>query len=209
MPRRALVIALAALAWFAVLLQFSITVRSAMDSGRGVAGGIVIFLGYFTILTNLLVCISLTMPLIAPSSSLGKFFSRPEVTAGIAVSILFVGLAYHLLLRNDWNPRGAQKLADVLLHYVIPALYLLYWWFDSPKSALRWTHPMVWGVYPTLYLVYALIRGAILGSYPYPFIDAASIGYGQTMINSVGLLIAFIALGFLLVALGRQRGRAT
>jgi hypothetical protein len=95
----------------------------------------------------------------------------------------------------------------VLLHYVIPALYLFHWWFDSPKDALRFTHPIVWGVYPTLYLVYALIRGAILGSYPYPFIDAAGIGYGQIMMNSVGLLIAFMALGFLLVALGRHWGR--
>jgi hypothetical protein len=106
-----------------------------------------------------------------------------------------------------WNPQGAHLLADVLLHYVVPILYVLYWWFEYSKVPLRWMHPLVWSVYPTTYLVYALIRGSIVGSYPYPFIDAAHLGYGRTMLNSVGLLLAFIALGFLFLALNRARQR--
>jgi len=52
-----------------------------------------------------------------------------------------------------------------------------------------------------------LIRGRIIGSYPYFFIDAAAIGYGRTLINGVGLLCAFIALGLMLVGLSRMRRR--
>ncbi|HTB90884.1 MAG TPA: hypothetical protein VK743_23140, partial [Steroidobacteraceae bacterium] len=66
---RALVIALAALAWFGVLLQLFVTLHSNIENGKGVVIGLVSFLGYFTILTNLLVCISLTLPLVAPSSA--------------------------------------------------------------------------------------------------------------------------------------------
>jgi len=207
-PRRStFVIALAGLAWFSVLLQCCLSLLAAAQSGNTLVSGMVSFLGYFTVLTNLLVCISLTLPLTAPATPLGKFFSRSDVTAGVATSIAFVGLAYHFLLRNSWNPQGLQWIATVLLHYVVPVLYLLHWWFDSRKTPLRWIIPVIWGIYPTLYLVYALIRGRIIGSYPYSFIDAAAIGYGQTLLNGIGLLFAFIVLGLLVAALDRARGR--
>jgi hypothetical protein len=205
-PRRGMAIGLAALAWLSILLQCFISLQSAILSGKSAASGIVGFLGYFTVLTNLLVCISLTAPLIS-GSSVGKFFSRGDETAGVATSILFVGLAYHFLLRNTWNPEGLQLLATSLLHYLIPVLYLLHWWFNSARAALYWVQPVIWGAYPTAYLVYALIRGRIIGSYPYFFIDAAAIGYGRTLINGVGLLCAFIALGLMLVGLSRMRRR--
>jgi hypothetical protein len=201
------IVALTALTWFAVLLQLFISVSSAVMSGRGFASGIIGFLGFFTILTNLLVCFSLTMPLIAPSSASGRFFARPEVIAGVATSILFVGLAYYFLLSRTWDPQGLQLLATVLLHYVIPVLYLFYWWLTASKDTLRFSHAVIWGAYPTAYLVYALIRGKILDSYPYTFIDAGRIGYGQTLINGVGLLLAFIAIGLILVGLSRMDRR--
>ena len=205
---KTLVIALAALAWFGVLLQMYLSLHSAMENGKGIVGGIVSYFGYFTILTNFLVCISLTMTLVAPASSPGRYFARSDVTAGVATSILFVGLAYHLLLRNVWNPQGLNLLANDLLHYVTPILFLAYWWFYSPKGALRWIYPVIWGLYPTVYLMYVLIRGTIIGNYPYGFIDPHAIGYQRTMVNAVGLLIAFIVLGLFLVALGRIQRRA-
>jgi hypothetical protein len=94
-------------------------------------------------------------------------------------------------------------VANDLLHYVTPAVCVLYWWFAVPKSSLRWVHPFWWGLYPTLYLVYALIRGAIIQSYPYGFIDAGVLGYQRTFVNGIGLLIAFLALGLALVASSR------
>jgi hypothetical protein len=205
--RRSFVIALAALAWFSILLQGFLSLQTARLSGESIGRGIVGFLGYFTVLTNLLVCISLTLPLVRPAAASGKLFSRADIIAGVATSIAFVGLAYHLLLRNTWNPQGLQFVANVLLHYVIPALYLTYWWFDSPKTGVRWISPFIWGIYPTSYLVYALIRGRVIGSYPYGFIDAAAIGYGQTMINGLGLLLAFIVLGLVVTSLDRARAR--
>jgi hypothetical protein len=204
---RTLVAGLAALAWFGLLLQLFLTVHSNMQSGKGALWGIVLYLGYFTILTNLLVCLALTLPLAAPSTNVGRFFARSDVNAGVATSIVFVGLAYHFLLRSLWHPQGLSLLADTLLHYVNPTVFLLYWWFAFPKGALRWSYPFIWGLYPTAYLVYALIRGAIIGNYPYGFIDPKAIGYERTMINGVGLLIAFFVLGLVLVALGRVQRR--
>lgn len=208
MRPRILAAALAVVAWFAVLLQLYLSLRLAIANGNSIGGGIVIFLGYFTVLTNILVCVALTFPLLAPASAPGRFFARPAVAGGVAASITLVALAYHLLLRNVWDPQGLQWLADVLLHYVVPILYVLYWWLVVPKASLRWTHPLLWAGYPAAYLAYALVRGSMIGSYPYPFIDVAVIGYQQTVLNAMGLLVGFIALGLLFVALGRLQGEA-
>jgi hypothetical protein len=206
---KALVMALAALGWFSVLLQLYITLHATLSNGKSVGAAMVSYLGYFTIVTNLLVCLALALPLASPASAAGRFFSRSDITAGVATSIVFVGLAYHFLLRNTWNPQGLQLLADVLLHYVMPILFLLYWWFNFPKGALRWTHPFFWGLYPTVYMIYVLIRGIFVGNYPYRFIDPLAIGYERTMINGVGLLVVFIVLGLILVSLGRIQRRAS
>jgi hypothetical protein len=195
---------LALLAWFSVLLQCCLSLQLASQNGKSFAGGLEVFFSYFTVLTNLLICVSLTLSLAAPSSALGRWSSRPSTVAGIATSILFVGLSYHFLLRHVWNPQGARLIADVLLHYVVPALYVTYWWFAASKAELGWMNPVTWSLYPTLYLVYALIRGSIIDRYPYPFIDAAALGYGRTLRNAFGLLFVFIALGCLFVALSRR-----
>ena len=196
---------LATIAWIGVILQCVLTVRSAMGNGKTAAEGLATFLSYFTVLTNLLICMTLSFALTAPSSNLGKWSARPGVVAGIAASITFVALSYHFLLRNTWNPQGAQRLADVLLHYAVPALYVLHWWLNCAKNGLRWTYPLLWSAYPALYLVYSLIRGRIIGSYPYPFIDAGNLGYARLLLNALGLLLVFIALGLSFVALGRAR----
>jgi hypothetical protein len=200
--------ALAALAWFSVLLQCYLSLQLAMRNGKSIGSGIETFFSYFTVLTNLLICVSLTVSLVRSESTPGKWFSRPPVVAGIATSIAFVGLSYHFLLRNTWNPQGAYLLADVLLHYVVPALYVLYWWFDYSKAALRWVHPLFWSAYPIVYLVYALVRGSMIDRYPYPFIDVGALGLGRTMQNALGLLLGFIALGLSFVALSRLRQQA-
>jgi hypothetical protein len=200
---RLLAMVFAAVAWAGVLLQGYLTLHSALTNGGGITGGLIMLLGYFTILTNLLVCAALSAPAVAPASRSGAAFSKPDVVFGVATSILFVAISFHLLLRNVWHRQGLHAVANDLLHYVTPALYVLYWWLVTPKASLRWVHPVGWGLYPTLYLVYALIRGVLINSYPYSFIDAAAIGYPRTLINGVGLLIAYFAIGFVLLGLSR------
>jgi hypothetical protein len=200
---RLLALGVAVVAWFGVLLQVYLTLHAFIESGKGIASGLISYLGYFTILTNLLVCAAVTAPALAPRSRWAATVERAEVVFGVAISILFVALSYHLLLRHVWNPQGANLLANNVLHYVTPILFVLYWWLVAPKDSLRWVHVLWWGVYPTAYLVYALIRGEFIDSYPYGFIDVSAIGYPRTLINGVGLLVAFYVIGFVLLGLSR------
>lgn len=195
----------ALVAWFGVLLQLALSLQLAVANGKTALDGLVVYLGYFTVLTNLMVAVSLSWPLLSPHSAPGRWFQRPGVPSAIAVSIAIVGLAYHLLLRHVWNPQGLQWLADVTLHYAVPLLCLVHWWFSVPPARMAWHAPLVWAAWPLAYLVYALLRGAWLQSYPYPFIDVTALGYAQTALNSAGLMVVFLVLGGVLVAISRTR----
>jgi hypothetical protein len=57
---------------------------------------------------------------------------------------------------------------------------------------------------PLLYLLYALLRGALSGIYPYPFLDATRIGWTRVTLNAGAIAAAFILVSFLLVAFDRR-----
>jgi hypothetical protein len=195
--------------WFALLLQFPLSIATSRANGMSMAGAIITYFSFFTILTNLLVVLGLTLSLCLPNSSGGRFFSRPVVIAGITAYIAMVGLGYSLLLRHLWAPEGLQKIADVVLHDLVPVLYVAYWLIFVPKSGLQWKNVLLWLTYPLAYLVFVLLRGSLVGRYPYHFVDAGALGYPRVFFNAAMLLCAFIAVGLLLVAIGRYTGRAS
>ena len=190
---------LAAVAWLAVLFQLWLSVQLVIGNGKSIVDGIIVFLGYFTILTNIFVALVASAG--ARSNGPTLWLYRPSVVGCATTAILLVSIAYHLLLREIWSPQGAQLLADNLLHYVVPAGALLHWLAYRHTQRLTARAPLVWCLYPTLYLAYALARGELLGSYPYPFIDVPTLGYQQVLLNAVGLLGAFVGLGFAVLGL--------
>ena len=197
----------AILAWSALGIQLYIVLAIRYASGASLIGGMFNFLSFFTVLTNILAALALSASLRPEMAGIHPFFSRPSVVSAIAAYIALVGLAYSLLLRHLWQPQGWQLVADRLLHDVMPVLFLLYWWLFVPKAFLRWRDILGWALFPVLYLVYALLRGAAFGLYPYPFIDAAQLGYAQVCLNSVGILIGFVAIALLLIVLDRSKAR--
>ena len=202
-----LLAALAVISWAGVLLQFWLSINLALANGKTVGDGVVGFFGYFTVLTNLFVALTATLPFIAFSNRLGRWFGSPMVLGSAVTSIVTVSITYHFLLRNVWQPQGLQLLADIVLHYGVPLLSLLYWIIFPPRSKLGVLTPLTWCFYPLLYFVYVFVRGELLGSYPYYFIDVTSIGYRQAMLNSFGLLVAFVALGAAVLAIATLRNR--
>jgi hypothetical protein len=198
------VLALTAVAvFFALVLQLYLSIRLAEANGKSVTFGVVLYLGFFTITTNFLVLFASALPLMAPASWLGRFFVRPVAIGWVATSIAFVSAAYFLLLRHVWHPQGLQLLADVLLHYVLPAFYLLFSFIALHGTRLRWTLPLCWSLYPLIYFAYAMIRGALINAYPYGFINASVLGYATTFRNAVLLLVAFLMLAYVLILLWR------
>jgi len=193
--------------WFALVLQFIISTVSYQAAGRSFFGALVQILSFYTIQTNLLIAVALTAILLKPRSQWGRFFGRTSVLTAITVYILIVGLVYATVLKGIWQLHGLFKLADVLLHEISPIIFLVFWLFFIPKEKLKWSLLLPWAIFPLLYLVYSLVRGAVTGYYPYPFVNAATLGYAQVMINSAGVLVVFLVLGSLLIGVSRLVSR--
>ncbi|MFQ3617883.1 MAG: Pr6Pr family membrane protein [Cyanobacteriota bacterium] len=182
--------------WFALLLQLQLMIDTSLAKGLTAWTAIARYFSYFTIENNLLVALVLTAVALRSSSATGRFFQNPTVQSAIACYITIVGVVYHLLLRNIWNPTGWQLVVDNLLHYVMPAAYGLFWLAFVPKFALRWKDLFAWLIYPLGYCGFTLVRGAITNWYPYPFINVVELGYPRVFVN-----ILFVFLGFAVVAL--------
>ena len=189
--------------WFALGLQFYISTNAYMATGRTFAGAIIQIISFYTIQTNLLIAVGLTAILLKPASAWGRFFSRTSVLTSIAVYIIIVGLIYNVILKSLVQLEGLFKLTDFLLHTVSPIVYLIFWLLFVPKENIKWNQILPWAIFPLLYLVYSLIRGAISGDYPYPFINAAKLGYGQVAVNSVGVLVVFLVLSGVFIGISR------
>ncbi|MBS3186683.1 MULTISPECIES: Pr6Pr family membrane protein [unclassified Pseudomonas] len=207
MPRRPWLTSMALLGWFGLAVQVYLVLLARWQEQASLIGGLINVFGYFTVLTNTLVATVLSYAAFGRESAAKRFFLSPSVSSAVAASIVLVALAYSVMLRHLWQPEGWQWLADELLHDVMPLLFALYWWFEVPKGSLRFRHLMVWALYPAVYFAYALWRGREIGAYAYPFIDVASLGYGQVMLNALGVLAGFWGIGLVLLGLDRWRGR--
>ena len=198
---------IAAVAWFALVLQLLLMVQQAAPGTS--LHAVINYFSFFTILTNLLVALSSTLPLLAPHSVAGQVFLRPSIQSAAAVYIAIVGITYSLLLRHLWNPQGAQKIADALLHDVVPVLYVAFWIFLVPKFTLRWSDAVRWLAFPVAYMAYTLARGFVSHWYPYYFIDVDTIGWSRALLHALQLLFAFFGLGLLFIAMGRWTARSS
>ena len=174
--------------WFALILQLLILKDSIAN-----------YFSYFTILSNLLVAISLTPLVFAAKTNLGYKLSLPTSKSAVALYILIVGLVYNLVLRDIWEPKGWQLIADNLLHVIVPIAYLTYWLIFTGRKTLNYKDILSWTIFPFLYLIYSLIRGYYVNWYPYPFLDVAQFGYQQVLINAFFVMLAFVGFATIMV----------
>jgi len=170
-------------------------------------GGLDVFFSYLTVLINILAALVLTCMATSGDSTLRRFFLQPSVQGGAAVGMILVSLVYNLLLRVPLSFQEFQWVPDELMHDVMPVLFLLYWWFCVPRGRLLWRDALPWLIYLLAYCAYLLLRGYLIGAYPYDFIDVGELGYPQMFINAGMVVLGFTLLSLLVVAVDRWRGR--
>lgn len=200
----------ALIAWFGVVLQYYVLFQKPALSGMNALQITLLFLDFFTTLTNLLVAVASTISLIAPQSAPGRFFSTANVSSAIALYIGLVGVLFNVLLRSiDVRESFADKLANEVTHLIVPVIYLVYWLLCVSKGELNWRQPFYWLIYPLLYLPWVFIYGNFTGRYPYPFLHVGDLGYSAVLVNSAGLIVVFLVAGAILVGIDKLMRRKT
>lgn len=142
-----------------------------------------------------------------------------EVKGAVTLYIVMTGLVWHFLRMRGADPFehlsfSGFGLGNFLLHYVTPVMAVIDWLvFDRTAARPKWTAAAVWLVYPATYLIFALVRGALLPPhswkrYPYPFLNVDRFGYGGVAVMAVVLAACFVLLGCGIIALQRLVDRA-
>jgi hypothetical protein len=131
---------------------------------------------------------------------------RGGLRGAVVLYVVVAGILWNLLLTTysmGYTP------ANILLHIVVPVLAVVDWVIVG-RAHVRWWQPLVWLVYPALYVVVAL---AVLNKAgrraPYYFLDPDSVGIAVVATN-IGLLALFVlVVGYGISAVGWRRSESS
>ena len=163
---------------------------------------------YFTIQSNLL--LGGTALLLAARSGrpASRLFETLRLNGVLCIAV--TGIVYHAVLAGTDDLQGWASVANLLLHTAAPVVGVLGWLLFGPRGRTDWGI-VGWSiVYPVLWLVFTLVRGAFVGFYPYPFVDVDEHGYGKVLLNCLLVAVLFLALAAGATTLdGRLRRKTT
>jgi hypothetical protein len=198
-PPRALAIArlgFAALAVVAIVYQL-------IDLANGGTLNVVNFFSYFTIQSNLIAIAALT---VVAAATLRGSPRRHDMLRGAAVVYMTVtGVVYSLLLQGA-DVDTALNWVNLVVHKLMPIVIAVDWLLDPPPVAIPLRRSLLWVVYPLGWIAYTMLRGALVGWYPYPFLDPAPGGYGPVIATTLVILASGIVLCLLVAGVGNALG---
>ena len=193
----------ALIGWVALIVQLWLLVQVMAVDGRSAALALWRFVGYFTILTNIVAALTLTHGAVRPG--VGKGLGSPAFELAMVVATVMVGIVYSVALRAVWDPQGWQLVVDRVLHDLMPILFVLYWLL-RPHGDLRFRHAILALIYPLAYCTYAMVRGTFDGWYAYHFLDPSSLEPLVLARNVAVLTTVFLAIGLVFVRLDAVMG---
>ena len=164
---------------------------------------VVNFFSYFTNLSNLLAALVLLLSVFGRTAVSAA--TRDKFRYASSVNMAVVGLVFAALLRNV-DLGALLPWVNFVLHYIMPVAIVLDWLVQPPVAKLQTRHLAMAFVFPALYLGYAVLRGAFVGWYPYPFLNPANVGgYGGVAIYAVGITLTFLIAAWALLVIGNYR----
>jgi hypothetical protein len=185
-------------------LQFWLETR--LPSSGGLVRSTLHFVGYFTIVANAAAALAMLLPLLVPQHLAGRFFTLPSVRTAIAGYMVIVAVTYFVFLSHIGDDQGLERLADRLLHYVTPALFVIDWLLFVPRGYAAWRMIAASLLMPLCYGLWTMIYGARTNWWPYPFVDVARLGRQEVWTNMLTFLGAFLAIAIVLTGIDRLLG---
>jgi hypothetical protein len=163
------------------------------------------YLTYFTIWSNIVVAVVLTVLWLRPDLFVrrdGVGIVWRALRLDSVLMIVITGIVYNLILATGGRS-GADLVSDTTLHVVVPILTLVVWLLAGPRGLLDLRVIAASLVLPIAWAAMALVRGAVVGAYPYPFLDVAKNGVASVLAFVGVILVVAVVLAWVLLALDR------
>lgn len=161
------------------------------------------FFGYFTIQSNILIAVAFAATLVATARRKRGDLRLSLFRGASTVYIATTGIVYNTLLVHVDVQTSVQWSNDVL-HRIMPLYAVLDWLLFSDRGRLLLRHVWWFLVYPAVWLVVILIRGATDGWVPYPFLNP-DLGYGVVALYCLGVAVFIALMGVLVIGMSRLR----
>lgn len=161
------------------------------------------FFGFFTMQSNIIWIVVISVTVIVDLTGRAQSTSLLVSRASATTYIILVGAIYNTLLAG-LEGGVALAWANSVLHVVLPIYGLLDWLFVADRPGLRWKWIWVSLLYPAVWMVVVLIRGATDGWVPYPFFDP-SIGYAVVAAYCLAIAALTILTAAVVWAVSRLR----
>jgi hypothetical protein len=162
------------------------------------------FFAFFTIQSNIIGVVAFVWLLARRGATRSRGL---DLLRGAAVVYLVVTFFVVIFLLSGADVQLELAWVDFVLHKFFPVVVLLDWILDPPLTRLTVRDALLWLVYPIVWVVLTLIRGALDGWYPYPFLDPADGGYGPVAVTVVAITLGFLLIAGITVAIGNARRR--
>lgn len=158
---------------------------------------------FFTIDSNLLVGLgALLLALRMDRASMP--FEVLRLTGLVAITI--TGIVFHVALAQSLDLKSWDAVGNELVHTVVPIMAVVGWLLIGPRGLVSARVTWLSLIFPVCWLSFTLIRGAIIGWYPYPFIDVTQLGYGRAALNCVWVAILMLGLAAAATVVDRRLG---
>lgn len=146
---------------------------------------------FFTIQANLLVGVA-TLLLAMRTDRSSTVFA--VLRLGGLVAITITGIVFHVALAQTLDLKSWDAVGNELVHTVVPVMAVVGWLVAGPRALVSRRIAWLSLIFPTCWLAFTLIRGAIAHWYPYPFIDVTQLGYGRAAVNCVWVTLLMLGL---------------
>ncbi len=161
------------------------------------------FFSFFTIESNLFAAAVLLWG--ASDATDARSTSMVDRIRGAAVLYMSItGVVYGLLLAGyQQELQTTIPWVDTVLHRIIPLVMVADWLIVPPHTRITMRAALVWLAYPLLYAAYSLVRGPLVGWYPYPFLDPDRAGgYAIVALYCLGIAAGTLLFTWLVIFIG-------
>lgn len=140
---------------------------------------------YFTIWSNVVVAVAMTLLARQPlrATALVRTLRLDSV-----LMITITAIVYAVLLAPTAVVVGWSRLTDPILHQVTPAVTVLVWLVFGPRGWISWRTVLAALLLPLAWIGWMLVRGAVVGAYPYDFANVAELGLAPVAGTLAGIL---------------------